>query len=254
VLACLVVICGSGSILARITVPLTPPDFPRPPRRLNPAVVFRPLWSGPREFRVAVLMRFLFLLGLYPVQRFLLFYLEDRFDIADPVAGASLFIMVAVIVAALGGLCAGLLDKRAGAATILRVSIIVGVVGLVGMAAAPVVLVAGISGLVLAVGAGAFQAANWGLTARAVKADEGARYFGLANAATAGASALAGALGPVVDVASSVVPGATYQVLFGLCALVALSSLLTTRRMERHQPGGNETGVERLAPDAAAGR
>jgi MFS family permease len=249
VVVCLAGVLAFGAFLAWRTVPPTPERFPRPRRNLNIANIFRPLWSGPRRFRVAVLMRFLFLLGVYPVQRFLLLYLEDRYEIEDPIARASLFILLAVVVAAIAGFAAGFLVERLGASGVLRGSILVGAAGVAGMAVAPSPVVAGVAGLVLAVGAGAFQAANWGELARELKDEEAARYFGLANVATAGASALAGALGPVVDIASRVVPGATYQVLFGLCALLALSALIPARTMstERRKPGVRRETVRRAA-------
>lgn len=239
VLLCLAFVLAFGAFLAWRTVPPTPARFPRPRRSFNIAVIFQPLWSGPRRFRVAVLMRFLFLLGVYPVQRFLLLYLEDRYEIQDPIARASLFILMAVVVAAIAGFAAGLLVERVGANRVLRGSILVGAGGVAGMAVAPTSAIAGVAGLALAIGAGAFQAANWGELARELKDEEAARYFGLANVATAGASALAGALGPIVDIASQIVPGATYQVLFGLCALMSLSALIPARTMntERRKRG-----------------
>lgn len=229
VLALLAALCLGGAALAWYTVPPTPDRFPRPRRDLRPGTVFAPLFSGPAEFRLGVLMRFLFLLGLYPVQRFLLYYLEDRFDIEDPLAGAAGAIILGILVAAAGGLLAGFLDPRVGTKRVLVATTVAGAVGLAGLAGAPSPLFAGAGGLVLAFAAGGFQAANWGMLARDLPEKEGARYFGLVNAATAGASAIAGAFGPLVDVASAAVPGATYQVLYGLCALVTLSALLPLR-------------------------
>ena len=89
-----------------------------------------------------------------------------------------------------------------------------------------------LAGLALAAAAGVFQAINWAVLAKSLEDEEAARYFGLANIATAGASATAGAFGPVVDIAQRYVPGATYQVLFCICALIALSALWPARTLK----------------------
>jgi MFS family permease len=182
-------------------------------------------------------MRFLFLLGLAPVQRFLLFFLEDRYDIRDPMAAAALFILLAILVASVGGLVAGFLDQRLHARVLLASSVVAGSAGLLGVAVAPTAPLAGVAGLLLAFAAGSFMAANWALLSRTMPDEEPARFFGLANVATAGASALAGAMGPVVDLGTRFMPGETYQVLFGLCCLVSLSALLAVRSL----PAGTAT-------------
>ena len=69
--------------------------------------------------------------------------------------------------------------------------------------------------------------------------------MGLANVATAGASALAGLLGPVVDAANALVPGGTYQITFTLAALVTLVALRWVRQEEgapSHEPRATEAG------------
>jgi MFS family permease len=63
----------------------------------------------------------------------------------------------------------------------------------------------------VAVGVGAFQAVNWAVLSRAIPTGEGAQFFGLANIATAGASALAGLLGPFIDAANALLSVDAYH-------------------------------------------
>lgn len=47
-------------------------------------------------FARAVLAQFLFLLGTYPLQRFLIYYLEDRFHLSDALRQAGGYLAVAI--------------------------------------------------------------------------------------------------------------------------------------------------------------
>jgi MFS family permease len=173
--------------------------------------------------------RFLFLLGLYPVQRFVLFVLEDRYEVEEPLARASVFILLAIVVAAAFGWAAGKAAEKVTTDSLLTASVVAGTLGLVGIAFAPNLWVLAIGGMALAGAAGAFQALTWALLSKCLRDEQAAQYFGVANIATAGAGALAGAFGPLVDVLQVFVPGATYQVLFGICALITATSVAPLR-------------------------
>src|SRR5690606_2455170 len=101
--------------------------------------------------------------------------------------------------------------------------------GLVGLVVAFELWMVGVAGLALMIGAGAFQAANWATLSEAVPDEEGAAYLGLSNLATAGASALVGLLGPLVDVANALIPAGTYAIIFSIAALCAVVAYLPTR-------------------------
>jgi MFS family permease len=179
-------------------------------------------------FARAVAVRFLFLLGLYPVQRFLFFFLEDRFKISGAAERTSFYSLAALLLGVVGAGVAGALSDRIGRLPMLRASIGITVVGLVGTALTPSLLILAGTGSLLAVGFGAFQAVNWALLSDCIPSGRGAQFYGVANLATAGASALAGLFGPLVDIANALVPAGTYTIAFGLAALVTLSSLVLT--------------------------
>lgn len=223
VLGALAGVCLAGSVVTFFGVPPSE-ETERPSVPIGK--VFSPLRSASPEFRHAIVMRFLFMLSIYPVQRFILYLLEDRYDVKDPLSSASLYIILAIIVAAAGGLAAGVLDDHFATGTLVRVSAWIAAAALVGIAIAPTLWLLALPGMVLAFAAGAFQALNWGVLAKSMPGDEAGRYFGLANVATAGASAISGIFGPLVDVMREYVPGATYQVLFVLCAIIAAAVTL----------------------------
>lgn len=225
----LAVLMALGAVAAWRLIPPVPPAEGGEAVPALARSAFAPLLRAPEGFRRAVLMRFVFLLGLYPVQRFLLYFLEDRFDVEDPMGPASVAILGAILLGAVGAAAAGVLAERAGRPPMLRASIVVSAAGLAGIALLPDLLLVGVAGAVLALGAGAFQAANWAELTDVIPEGQGARFFGVANIATAGASAAAGALGPAVDLANTWIPGATYQVTFGACALIALAALAVLR-------------------------
>lgn len=223
VLVALAGICLAGSLATILGVPRSKPgDRPR----VAIGSVFSPLRSASPEFRHAIVMRFLFMLSIYPVLRFILYLLEDRYDVADPLSSASLYIIVAILVAAAGGLAAGVLDDHFATGVLVRVSAWMAAGALLGIAIAPTLWLLAAPAMVLALAAGAFQALNWGTLSKSMPGEEAGRYFGLANVATAGASAISGIFGPLVDIMREYVPGATYQVLFVLCAIIAAAVTL----------------------------
>jgi Na+/melibiose symporter-like transporter len=187
--------------------------------------------SAPRSFQMAVGMRLLFLLGAYPVQRFLLFYLEDRFGIADPATQASGYLLGGFLLGVCGAAAGGLVSDRAGRSPVLAVTVGLTVFGLLGLAFAPTLVIVAAGGGLVAVGFGSFQAVNWALLSDTMPEGQGAQFYGLANIATAGAGALAGLLGPLIDVANGLLPAGTYHITFGLAAAITMASLLPLRRL-----------------------
>ena len=67
---------------------------------------------------------------------------------------------------------------------------------------------------------------SWALLNDDIPTGHGARFNGLANLATAGASVLAGLFRPVTDRADALLPAGTYRLSFSLAALVSLAAHL----------------------------
>jgi MFS family permease len=245
VLVFLAAVLVATAILTVIWVPAVAPLPDERREELSRAVNPRRLWSAAtdtfrqhRTFRYAVITQFLFLLGTYPAQRFLLFLLKDRFGAERGVERASAGLVAAIVCAAVAAVAAGTVSDRVGRIPVLSAAVALGACGMIGVGVAPTPLLLGAAGIVLAVGVGAFQAANWALLSDDVPEGQGARAFGLANVATAGAGALAGLFGPLVDLIDAVAPGGTYQLTFGLAAVIVLTSAIPLHRIAATFPDG----------------
>jgi MFS family permease len=109
-------------------------------------------------------------------------------------------------------------------------------------------------GGLMSLGSAAFAGGSWALLADLVPKDEPARYFGLANFSTAGAAAVAGLFGPVIDGVERFSPGMGFSILFILASIAFLTSAipltgsLMTVNGEKH---GNERKVRSNAAGLA---
>jgi dipeptide/tripeptide permease len=109
----------------------------------------------------------------------------------------------------------------------------IGSIGLVLIGFSPTLSFAALAGGLIAIGLGAFQAANWALMNDDLPKGQSAGTLGVANIATAGAGTVAGLFGPLADAVDALVPQATYQVLFGLAGVVAVLALIPLSRVTR---------------------
>jgi MFS family permease len=230
--------------LTMIWVPEIPP-LPEEKRKggmasaLNPKILwaaFRKTFREHATFRWAVIAQFLFLFGTYPAQRFLLYFLRDRFG-GGAEERASIGLAIAIVVAALAALAAGAVSDRIGRRPVLYGCLVAAGVGLVGVAFAPTLWLVALPGALLAGAVGAFQAVNWALLSDHVPENQAATAFGLANVATAGAGALSGDYGFLLDALNSVLSAGTYRITFSLAALIALSAILPLRRVSAEDAG-----------------
>ena len=242
------VVLATCAVAVWIWVPAVPPDR-------NVAGDRRPsIWAGLRElvgssvaafrrspsFSRAVLAQFLFLLGTYPLQRFLVYYLEDRFHLDNALRSAGGYLAVAILLGIAAAPLGGILSDDIGRLPVLRWSVGLGGAGVLVIALAPDVALATIGGALVAVGTGAFLAVNWALISEDIPDGKGAQYFALANIATAGSSALAGLTGPIADGFERILPGNGYSIAFVAAAVICLAALwpLHGARRPPSQMGG----------------
>jgi len=175
-------------------------------------------------FALTMTSRFLFLLGMYPAQRFLLYFLELRYSLAQT-GVVALFLLGLVLLGAVAAVASGVLSDRFGRLGSLRMGVVLGAAGLVGVAFTPSLQLLLIPGALLAVGVGTFQAVSWALLADLIPRGQEARFYGLSNLATAGASAFAGLFGPLISWLAGLGAADPYQVAFLVAATVALGGL-----------------------------
>lgn len=175
-----------------------------------------------------IALRFVFLFGIYGVQRFAQNFI---FDVIHPVNAAleTGIIMGTLTVFLLGfAALAGWLNDKFKSRVIMIASAFLTAVGCILLSFARSRLTLMGFGAIIGAGMGLFLTSNWALANRLAPPDEAGKYIGLTNIATAGAGALAGLLGPIIDQMNSAKTGAFqgYTFLFFLGAGCALLSLI----------------------------
>jgi MFS family permease len=182
--------------------------------------------------------RLVFMLGIFAVQAFAQYYLQDVLKVKNPVKTTGdllAALTVALIVLAVAG---GWLADRFGATRILSIAGVLTAVGmlLLRLAPTPGMLIA--YGSVLGAGIGLFLTASWALSNRLAPTDQAGKFLGLTNLATAGAGALSRLEGPLIDFSNNAFPGIwagyTGMFVFGsLCAVISIVMLTKIRIPEQ---------------------
>ena len=178
-----------------------------------------------RDLVTVVAARFLFLLGIYAVGRFLLFFVADRLGLlpeaAGEQAGTALALLAAITV--LASLPGGWLADRFGRRPLMVAggALAAGGIGLLPFASSLELVI--LFGSLMALGTAAFSSASWALLTDVASPVESGRLLGIAHLGTAGAAAAAGLFGPVIDAAG-------YGIAFSLAALFALGGGLVALR------------------------
>lgn len=210
------------------------------PKRRDPrtAGAHRPGPDARRELGTLVVARFLFLLGIFAVGRFLLLFAAARFgmsaDAAAAEAGMALALLALLTVAASVpcGWAADLLGRR-------PLMLVGGALAAIGIGLLPTAGSIGhvvAFGVPMALGSAAFNAASWAaLTDLTPSADAG-RLLGFANVGTAGAAAAAGAVGLLIDAGNRAQAGHGYTLAFGLSAALTLAGGVVAWRLGPPRP------------------
>jgi MFS family permease len=171
--------------------------------------------------------RGLFLLGIYGVQAFAQYYLQDVIRVADPPkqTGDLLAALTLSLVALV--LLGGWLTDKFGAKRILYIASFLAAGGMLLMLIPRDMPGLMATGGVLGAGIGLFLTANWALANRLAPSDEAGKFLGLTNLATAGSGALARLEGPALDWLNGLWPGQwlgyTWLFVFGaVCILLSM--------------------------------
>jgi len=174
--------------------------------------------------------RGLFLLGIYGVQAFAQYYLQDVIRVADPPkqTGDLLAVLTLSLVALV--LLGGWLTDKFGAKRILYIASFLAAAGMLLMLIPRDMAGLFAFGGVLGAGIGLFLTANWALANKLAPGDEAGKFLGLTNLATAGSGALARLEGPALDWLNRLWPGQwvgyTWLFVFGaVCILLSISLL-----------------------------
>ncbi len=174
-----------------------------------------------------------FLLGVYGVQVFAQYYLQDVLRVPDPAKQTGDLLAALTVTMVILVLLAGRLTDKYGAKRILVIGTVVAAGGMLLMLLATDMRGLTIFGSVLGAGIGLFLTSNWALANSLAPPEEAGKYLGLTNLATAGSAALSRLEGPVLDWLNAAWPGAWvgYKGLFVFGAACILLSLFFLRKI-----------------------
>jgi MFS family permease len=177
--------------------------------------------------------RMLFLLGIYGMQTFAQYYLQDVLRIPDPPKQTGDLLAALTITMVVLVLLAGRWTDRYGTKRILYLGTFIAAGGMLLMLLARDMRGLTVFGSVLGAGIGLFLTSNWALANSLAPQEEAGKYLGLTNLATAGAAALSRLEGPVLDTLNAAWPGAWigYRGLFIFGAVCMLLSLFFLRKI-----------------------
>jgi MFS family permease len=188
--------------------------------------------------------RLLFLLGIYGIQVFAQYYLQDVLRVPDPPKQTGDLLAALTITMVILVLLAGWLADRYGAKRILAMGTFIAAGGMLLMPFATDMRGLLIFGSVLGAGIGLFLTSNWALANSLAPEQEAGKYLGLTNLATAGAAALSRLEGPALDGLNSAWPGLWigYKGLFVFGALCMLISIFLLRKITVQSENADRPG------------
>lgn len=178
--------------------------------------------------------RLLFLIGIYGLQAFAQYYLQDVLRVPNPPRQTGDLLAALTIALVVLVLIGGWLTDQYGAKRILAIGTLIAAGGMFLMLFAADMRGLLIFGSVLGAGIGLFLTSNWALANTLAPGDEAGKFLGLTNLATAGSAALARLEGPALDWLNGAWPGAWigYKGLFIFGALCMIVSLFLLQRID----------------------
>lgn len=184
--------------------------------------------------------RALFLLGIFGVQAFAQYYLQDVIRVPDPPKQTGDLLAALTVALVVLVLIGGWLTDKYGAKRVLYIATFVAAIGIFFMMFATDMRGVTIFGAILGAGIGLFLTSNWALANGLAPEAEAGKYLGLTNLATAGSGALARLEGPALDWLNAAYPGAWigYKGLFIFGAVCILLSLFMLRKIDLNPDRG----------------
>jgi MFS family permease len=236
--AIMLVVMGLLAVAALITIlgVREPPSVPRESSWSREQFLdqFKINFRENRSYWWLIVERALFLLGIFGVQAFAQYYLQDVLRVSDPPKQTGDLLAVLTVSLVILVLVGGSLTDKYGAKKILMIATWIAALGIFLMVFAKDIGGLFIFGSILGAGIGLFLTSNWALANSLAPEAEAGKYLGLTNLATAGSGALARLEGPALDWLNAARPGAWigYKGLFIFGAIMILLSALILRKIE----------------------
>ena len=203
-------------------------------KRFQFSEVFRPDFHSNRNYAWLLGSRFVFLMGVYGVQAFAQYYIQDVMQAANPVKATGDLMTALALMLVIAAPLGGWLADKFGARRVVKLASLISAAGCFLLLNAHnldgLVLFAG----VLGAGIGLYLSSNWALASRLAPKAQAGKFLGLTNLATAGASAFSRLLGFPVDWLNHAHPG-VYMGYSGLFVLGGIGALISLSLLARVQ-------------------
>jgi len=187
--------------------------------------------KGNPDFVYFLISRLLFMMAFITFRTFALYLLRDVVGVTDPATETAKIVGITALCMVVIVYPAGRLSDRIGRKPVLLIS---GVLAITSIIVIYLLrenyeqLLIGV--IILGVSFGFFWSSNWALATDLVGKGEEARFLGLTNLATAGGSALARLIGPVIDFFNAQRPELGYEVMLLACFLyLVVGTVLITK-------------------------
>jgi len=189
-------------------------------------------------FAWVLLSRLFIVVAMNLVRNYLLYYIQYLLHMTPQQAADTAGTLMAILAVAIALIVfpAGALSDRIGRKPLIVFSGLLGAAGSLLLLLARSYMQLLLFGGVLGLSIGIFLSVNWALLTDLVPEEEAGRYLGISNLATAGAGALGGIGGPIMDVFNAQAPGRGYVALYVLaaaCYLVGTALLAKVREVRR---------------------
>lgn len=238
--AIMLVVIGLLAVSATITIVGVREESPQGVRDRGPGSFFSQFkvkFSDNPAYWWLLVERLMFLIGIYGVQTFAQYYLQDVLRVPDPPKQTGDLLAVLTIAIVILVLFGGWLADKYGAKKVLYAATYIASIGLFLITFAKDMRALLIFGSIFGAGIGLFLTANWALANTLAPEQEAGKYLGLTNLATAGSAAIARLEGPALDWANHAWPGAWigYKGLFIFGALTILLSAFILRKIDTRE-------------------
>ncbi|MBI5031505.1 MAG: MFS transporter [Chloroflexi bacterium] len=172
-----------------------------------------------RDFFLWLVSRLLILVGVNLVRNYILYFLNDVLRLPNAATEAGNLLAILGVAVAIVVYPSGALSDRLGRKLLIVISGILGVIGSLLLLTATTLTMVLVAGTVVGVSIGIFLTVNWAWGADLIPADEGGRFLGISNIATAGAGVIAGAGGGMLDFFNHQSPNLGYTALYLTAAI-----------------------------------
>ncbi len=172
-----------------------------------------------RDFFLWLVSRLLILLGGNLVRNYALYFLKDVLKLANPAAEVGNLLAIIAVAIVIVVYPAGALSDRIGRKWLIVASGVLGAIGALLLMTATTLTMVLLDGAVIGVSIGIFLSVNWAWATDLIPADEGGRFLGISNLATAGSGVLAGIGGFMLDFFNAQSPNLGYTALYLTAAI-----------------------------------